>query len=240
MVDIVDWPKCVLRPQQISANIVAFTRSGGKSLGGVDTAIRTDLGYWAIDYSNVVMRPRQQAEWRTWNAIRSKLGGRSGLVAVGASSSRTTPYASGAFEPSAVLPHDDDTFFSDDTGYLQGAVSIVAESAVGIGATIIKLRVIAGGKDLIGSRFSYQHAMYETASVLDIDGDAWTVQISPSIRAPIPAGADLEFDEPTCLCRLADDRAMDITEDRTSRVSYPSVSFVEATDYWNKLALGLI
>lgn len=240
MVSIIEWPRCVLRPQQISANVVPFTRSGGKSLGGVDYAVRTDLGYWSIQYSNIVMRPRQTAEWRTWNAVRSKLGGRSGLIAVEASSSRTTPYASGSFELPIFVPHDDDTPFSDGTEYRQGAVSIVANSDAPIAATVISLRVINAGQDIVGARFSYQHALYEIASAIEIDGDVWTVQVSPSLRAPIPADADLEFDKPTCLCHLAEDRAMDIQEDRTSRSSYPSVLFTEATDYWNQLALGLI
>lgn len=240
MVEIIEWPRCVLRPQQVSANIVPFSRSGGTSLGGVNPSVRSDLGYWAIDYTSIVMRPRHQAEWKVWNAIRSKLGGRSGLIALEVSSSRTAPYAGGSFEPSTSIPHDDGTLFSDASGYRQAAISVVAEGEATIGATVVRLRTVNAGDDLVGSRFSYQHALYEIASVLELDGDLWTVQVSPSIRAVIPAGVDLEFDAPTCLCRLAEDRSMDIQEDRTSRVSFPSVSFAEATDYWNRLALGLI
>lgn len=96
------------------------------------------------------------------------------------------------------------------------------------------------GPARVGVRFSYKHALYETGPVISVDGDIWEVPISPTVRELIPAGADLEFDRPTCLCRLSDDRGMDVVQDAISKNANPNVSFVEATDYWNRLALGLI
>ena len=109
----------------------------------------------------------------------------------------------------------------------------------GIGATVIKLRIINADANLVGVRFSYNHALYETGPVISVDGDIWEVPISPTVREVIPHGADLEFDRPTCLCRLTEDRGMDggINPDHFEQ---RSVSFVEANDYWNDLALGLI
>lgn len=240
MADIIVWPVCLLRPQQPAANLVPFTRSGGRSLGGVEPAVRTDLGYWAIDYGNVVIQNRYRQQWQTWQAIRQKLGGRAGLIAVPVRSSLSAPYASGKFEAMGEVTHDDDTPFDDDTPYVQGAISVVTEGFTPLGATTIRLRIIKADANLVGVRFSCGHALYETGPVLDIDGDIWTVPISPTVREPIPHGMDLEFDEPTCLCHLADDRGMDLQPDNVRKNTYPSVSFQEATDYWNQLALGLI
>ncbi len=240
MADIIEWPSCLLRPQQVQANVVAFTRSGGKSLGGVEPVTRTDLGHWAIDYSGIVIQNRNRDQWKTWQAIRQKLGGRSGLIAVPVRASLSAPYASGHFEPTIELPHDDGMFFDDDTGYEQGAITVVSEGLTPIGATTINLRIIKAAADLVGVRFSYKHALYETGPVMNVDGDVWTLPISPSVREQIPAGATLEFDRPTCLCHLSDDRGMDVTQDAIAKNSRPNVSFVEATDYWNQLALGLI
>ncbi len=238
MTEIIEWPLCVLRPQRASANLVPFSRSGGRSLGGVEPVTRTDLGYWAIDYGNVVMQNRKREQWQTWQAIRQKLSGRSGLIAVRVRSSLSAPYATGAFEPVIETEHDDDTLFDDDTPYTQGAISVITEDVTPISTTTIKLKVLAASDNLVGVRFSYNHALYETGPVIDIDGDVWTVPISPSIRAEIPAGATLEFDQPTCLCHLADDRGMDVGQDAISKNAQPSVSFVEATDYWNALAVA--
>jgi len=240
MVDIIHWPFCVLTPQQVQANVSAFTRSGGKSLGGVEPVTRTDLGYWAIDYTGVVMRNRYKDQWRTWQALRTKLGGRGGLVAVRVPSALSAPYVSGLFEPAEETPHSDASPFSDGSEYDQGAVSIVSDGVTPIGATQVRLRIIKAASDLVGVRFSYNHALYETGPVLDVDGDVWTVPITPSVRELIPSGAALEFDQPTCLCHLAEDRGMDVTQDAIAKGARPNVSFTEATDYWNQLALGLI
>jgi hypothetical protein len=236
MADIIEWPICVLRPQQVSANLVPFTRSGGRTLGGIEPSTRTDLGYWSIDYGNIVIQNRYHGQWQTWTAIRQKLGGKSGLVAVRVRNSLSAPYVSGRFEPVVETPHDDDTLFDDDTPYVQGAISVVSDGVTAIGATTIKLRIIEADRNLAGVRFSYHHALYETGPIISIDGDVWTVPIWPSVRELIPAGSALEFDQPTCLCHLVDDRGMDITQDALSKGFLPSVSFVEATDYWASLA----
>ncbi|ASY56495.1 hypothetical protein [Sinorhizobium sp. CCBAU 05631] len=235
MADIITWPICVLRPQQSAANLVPFNRSGGRSLGGLEPTTRTDLGFWAIDYGNVVMQNRRREQWQTWQAIRQKLGGRTGLIAVPVRVSLSAPYASGEFEPFITVPHDDDAPFDDDSEYEQGAISIVTDGVTPLGATTIRLRIINAAANLVGVRFSYEHAFYETGPVISIDGDIWTLPISPSVRALIPAGADLEFDRPTCLCRLADDRGMDVNQDAVGKTAFPPVSFVEAVDYWNSL-----
>ncbi|MBY3543677.1 hypothetical protein HFN71_28765 [Rhizobium laguerreae] len=235
MVDIIEWPFCTLTPQQVTPGLVPFTRSGGRSLGGVEPVVRTDLGYWTIDYSGVVVQNRYRNQWKVWQAIRQKLGGRSGLIAVRVPSSLSAPYVSGHFEPASEIPHDDDTPFDDDTEYLQGAISVVSVGVTPLAATTIKLRIINAEADLVGVRFSYNHALYETGPVIEIDGDTWTVPISPSVRELIPDGADLNFDRPTCLCHLAEDRGMDISQDAITKNTRPNVSFVEATDYWNSL-----
>jgi hypothetical protein len=237
MADILVWPSMLLVPEECRPNIVPFTRSGGKSLGGIEPVVRTDLGFWNIELANVAIYSIDQA--RTWNAIRQALCGRAGLIAVPVWSFDVAPYPSGQREPPSLVPHEDDTRLDDESLYQQGSISIVTSGSAPIGSTSIKLRIINAAADLSGVRFSYNHALYETGRVLEIVGDVWTVSIWPAIRELIPSGSDLEFDMPTCLCHPQDDRGMDggLTpiefEQRT-------VGFIEATDYWNDLALGLV
>lgn len=229
---IVEWPICTLTPQQIMPAVVPFTRSGGTTLGGITPSTRTDLGYWKIDYSGIVLRNNRRQQWQTWNAIRQKLGGRTGLVAVPVRSSLSAPYESGRFEPVIETEHDDDSLFDDDTPYVQGAITVVTEGVTAVGATSITMRIVNADDNLVGVRFSYDHALYETGPAITIDGDVWEVPIWPAVRALIPAGSTLEFDQPTCLCHLAEDSGMDAPQDAVSKHSLPSVSFVEAVDYW--------
>src|ERR1041384_7571620 len=119
MVDFIVWPHELLVPEDCRPNIVPFTRTGGRSLGGIEPAVRTDLGFWSIELSNIAVYSREQRQ--TWNAIRQKLGGRAGLIAVPAWSFDTAPYVSQEYEPPLLTTYDDDTLFDDDTPYEQGA-----------------------------------------------------------------------------------------------------------------------
>lgn len=237
MADIIVWPHDLLTPEECIPSPVPFTRSGGRTLGGIETATRTDLGYWSIDLNDIAIYSREQRQ--TWIAIRQHLSGRAGLIAVPAWSFDAAPYVSGDREAPGLTTHDDDTTFDDGTLYEQGAISVVSDGVTALGATVMKLRVIKAAPNMVGVRFSYDHALYETGPAISIDGDIWTVPIAPAVRQLIPHGADLEFDMPTCVCRLAEDRGMDGGVN-SIEFEQRSVTFSEATDYWNNLALGLI
>jgi hypothetical protein len=235
MADILVWPKDLLTPLTCDPRVVPFSRSGGRSLGGFDPAVRTDCGFWSIELSDVPVA--SVAQRRTWLAIRAALSGKAGLIAVPAWSQDVAPYVSGSFEKTSLLPHSDGTGFSDGTMYRQGAIAVQTVGNTPIGATVIKMRIINAEANLVGVRFSYQHALYETGPAIEVDGDVWTVPVSTTVRAAIPDGADLEFDDPTCLCHLASDDQMSALVDPVP-FERRSVSFVEANDYWNQLALG--
>jgi hypothetical protein len=235
--DFITWPAELLTPAEILPNPVPFTRTGGRTINGIERGTRTDRGFWHIALLDVVLH--EKAQRRTWNAIRTALGGRAGLLVVPVWSFDTAPYASGAFEADVHVPHSDGTSFSDGTLYRQGTISVRSAEYAPIGATKIKLLSLAAEADLVGVRFSYGHALYETGPALSISGSIWEVSIFPAVRAPIPTGVDLEFNLPTCLVHLEDDRGMDISLNAI-QITERSVSFVEATDYWSDLAAGLI
>lgn len=231
------WPYQLLKPAECRAYINPFTRSGGRTLGGIKPSTRTDLGPWSIDLVDVAIRSIHQR--RAWDAVATEAGGSSGRIVVPAWAIDSAPYASGQTEPLIDVPHDDGATFSDGTRYRQGAISVASHGVTAIGATVMSMRLINGDEDLTGVRFSYRHALYQTGRALSVDGDVWTVRISPSIRELIPDGSDLEFDRPTCICNLVDDTGMkrSINADRFEQLS---VSFIEDTDYWYKVAKGLI
>lgn len=206
MTDPVIWPVS-LRPAQILANPVPFTRSGGRSLGGLERVTRTDRGWWSIAYKGVSLS--SPARRRLWNAVRTSLNGMATPIAVPAWS-------------------------FDANGDAAGIVVKTAEAAA-IGDTAVTLKLVSGIADLAGVRFSYQHALYETGIASLVAADEWTLPVFPAIRADIPDDTALEFNAPTCLVRLASDRAMDagLSVGDFDKVD---VSFVEAVDVWNALA----
>lgn len=236
MAEILEWPRDLLVPRVCKPNVVPFTRSGGRSLGGVKPSVRTDLGFWTVELGDIFMSTRPQQ--RTYEAIKGLLSGSAGQIAVPIYAPKRAPYVDGIYADPDILPHDDDSLFDDGAGYAQGQISAVSVGATPLGATTMGIRIIAGDSDLVGTLFSYNHALYTIHQLVDVDGDVQTVRISPTVRELIPSGSDLEFDEPTCLCNLADDSGMDDGENYEG-YQVVSVSFVEDTDYWNRLALGL-
>lgn len=232
---IIYWPGEVLAPKTIRPNPMPFTRGGGRSLGGISRNVRTDRGFWEIEYLDINLTGRD--ERRCWNAIRTMLNGTSGLIAVPVWSFDTAPYVSGEFEEPIFTPHSDGTVFSDGSSHYQGKIYVTCALAASISQTTIKLDLGDAAPNLVGVRFSYLNAFYETGPAISVVGTIWEVPIFPAIRAPIPLGTRLEFDRPHCLVRLENDRAMDVSLDYSTS-DMVSVKFLEATDYWNDQAVA--
>lgn len=233
MTDILAWPSAILKPLAIEPNIVAFSRSGGRTLGGLQRVVRTDRGLWSIVFKGV--RMSTPAERRMWNSVAEHCGGMAGLLEVPAWSFDSAPWPDGAVDGLLLTSHSDGSSFDDGSLYAQPAIGVTLVNAIAIGATSVTLRIGFGIEELAGVRFSYQGALYRAGLPTLIAGSDWTVPVSPTIRAPIPAGAELEFGLPTCIVRLASDREMDVNFSRGG-VDRRDVAFVEAADYWNDLA----
>lgn len=234
MPDFIHWPTQLLRPASAIAAQVPFSRSGGRSLGGLERTTRSDRGFWRITLNDVTVRSREMRQ--QWNAIRTYLGGKSGLVVIPAWSFDSAPFVSGKREPAVYLPHDDDQPFEDETEYYEGAIRIEMASFAPLSSTIVTLRLVEAAS-AAGIRFSYQHALYETGPVIEQTAeDTFRVPVFPAIRQAIPADAWLEVDNPTCLCHLADDRGMDLNLSNVE-IDAQTVEFVEAVDVWNDLAV---
>lgn len=235
MTEVLLWPSSVLVPSAIEPNVVPFTRSGGVTLGGLQQPVRTDRGWWEIVYRGVPLRTT--AERRMWSMISVELGGMAGSIAIPVWAEDSAPWPAGTNNGQILTPHSDGSSFSDGSLYSQPAIGVTLVDALAIGATSAKLRIGFGIDELAGVLFSYQHALYKTGFPTMIDGTDWTVSITPAVRAPIPAGAALEFALPTCRVRLADDRGMD-TRFSAGRFDQRDVAFVEDVKYWSDLAVA--
>lgn len=226
------WPS-ILRPAQVAPNPSPFSRGGGTSLGGIERTTRTDRGWWEIAYKGISLTEVSQR--RAWNRVRVALSGAAGSIAVPIWSYDSAPWMPGSINGKILTPHSDGSSFSDGALYSQAGIAVEMAVEAEIGDTTISLRLIGGIEELAGVRFSYNHALYETGSVVSVVDDVWTVTVFPAIRADIPADAELEFDLPTCLVRLASDREMDVTL-TVGDFDQADVNFVEDVATWNDLA----
>lgn len=237
--DVIEWPRHLLPPQSSPFDPRPFSRSGGRSLGGIVRTARTDRGYWVGSYNGIVFRRGTEfTQRRVWNAIRTQLNGMTGLIAVPVCSTAVWANETRRNFAALTVPHDDDAPFDDGTEYSQDVIELEMATAAPLGATVVVLALDAS-LTAAGVRFSYQHAMYETGRILSEPAPGFAqVEIFPAIRFPIPAGAMLQASHPTVLCRLASDSEMDI-EFGAGGMPRPSVNFVEAVDVWNDLAMGV-
>lgn len=227
---ILVWPASILRPLSMRANVVPFTRSGGRTLGGLERVTRTDRGFWSIVYQGLDLQTVEQR--RCFTAIRNHMGGKANHIAVPVYSFDTVPWPDGSIRGYVAETHSDGATFSDGSSYGQPVVAVQMAEAAAVGDTTVVLRIVDGIDDLAGVRWSHEHALYETGVPILVDGADWTVPVTPAIRAPIAADADLNFATPTCLVRLTEDSAMDNSLSRglADRVD---VAFVEDVEWWN-------
>lgn len=227
---ILVWPASVLCPASLRANVVPFTRSGGRTLGGLERVTRTDRGFWSIVYRGVMLDTVERR--RCWTAIRNHMGGKAGHIAIPVHSFDTVPWPDGSIRGYVASTYSDGATFSDGSSYGQPEIAVQMAEAAAVGDTTVVLRIVDGIDDLAGVRWSHERALYETGVPILVDGPDWTVPVTPAIRAPIAAGADLNFATPTCLVRLAEDSAMDnaLTRGLTDPVD---VAFVEDVEWWN-------
>jgi hypothetical protein len=231
-----------LVPNDPSFDLVPFTRSPGRTMGGVSQSYRTDRGFWRATLDNVQVV--SFAERAVWNAIRATLGGKVGLCVVPVFDIEMVPFEfdTNILRPGRRLgpvtgqPHDDGTLFSDGTGYRETGVDVELAADVKVGDVFMKLRNIRSSGELEGVRFSIDYALYETGQAVEVDGGIWTLPVFPAARLAAPAGTPLEFDRPKCLMHLESDSGMDLSKN-AMRIGMGSVRFVEATDWFAAKAL---
>lgn len=229
------WPHKKLVPAAIMPNHNPFSRSGGPSLGGINRSARTDRGWWDIVYRGVALP--DAARRRLWNMLRVKIAGAAGLVIVPVWSHDSAEWPAGTVDGKTLTTHSDGTRHSDGSYYSQPSLLVQMATAAAIGDTSVTLRVVHNIEELGGIRFSYGHALYETGLPTAISGSEWTMPVFPAIRAAIPGEAYVEVDLPTCLCKLASDRAMDVSFS-AGHFDQRDVAFVEAVEYWSDLAVA--
>jgi hypothetical protein len=124
----------------------------------------------------------------------------------------------------AGVPHDDDTLFSDGSGYAQ-TLSAPALAPAAIGDTTINFNGDAIGNALQGGQmFSVDDWLYQVIAV-EGAGAAAVVTFEPPLRAPVAAGDELALNA-TALMAVTDD-LQGALELQPGLIGNPSLQLVE-------------
>lgn len=230
MDDVIEFPPNLVAFASASWQIINVSRSGGRSITGTEQVVNSPAGNWVADIAlNIgAMDWNGSRELLAYRGFLARLRGRAMVVAVPYNNGRGPSELLG-LDITTGLPHSDDTFFDDDTGYLNGSIPVQMGASIGANETDILLQYPSFARPKAGQAIMFPDGrMHQIAQLLDNEGEYWTVRISPWTRAAYPAGTDIEVDRVTCLMRLASDEGGTLTVTAGEPWTSPRLQFVEA------------
>lgn len=223
------WPFAVLRPRNIKIDPAPRTLGGPASINGVAQVAAADAGIWTACYDIIPVHD-QYGESRVllWRAIDVQSEGRLNPILIRARDIRRQPIPAGVSydDLGVAVPHSDDAFFSDGSGYVSWLIEVALASGAALRATTLSLTKTACGDLSPGHRFSLGERLYQIKSVTSQSAGAAVVTIWPPLREAVDAGDRLNFDDPVLRVRLVSDREMALPLDY-GLWSFPTVNFVE-------------
>lgn len=215
------WPIRVLAPQKMSFDIAPRSLSAPASLSGASQVVASDVGVWKASYQDVPVFDHDAI--LTWRAIAALLEGRLNPILVPVTRFYQPTLDEALYKE---VPHDDDTFFDDDSGYVGSTTSVRFASAAAVRAVSANVTIDYGGTLQPGQHFSVGERLYRLRSVSYATDTQALITFRPPLREAVAAGTRLELDDPVCRMRLASDAEMDI-ELELNRRGVPKVNFVE-------------
>lgn len=216
------WPCGLLKPRSVAFDIAPRSLAAPAAISGFGQVVSSDAGLWKVVFGAVDVRARNTV--LAFRAIATLLDGRLNPVLV--PFCRAWQPEVGTADQSDAVPHSDDAFFSDGTGYVSGTIDAQASSSGAIGA--VSLPVVFGWAVDVepGQHFSIGERAYRIRTVTWAAELTATITFRPPLRDFVNAGDRLEFDEPVCRMRLASDGEMDLMLER-HRFGSPTVNFIE-------------
>lgn len=221
---MITFPIGVLTPDAVSFIPNFRNSSGSSSLSGASQVVGSAAGLWNARLVDVALRNAEHVI--LWETIEILLEGRLNPILVPLMEGRRQPFAPGSVGIGAGIPHSDDTFFSDDTGYWDPEIVANLPFDMPRGATSTSIGIVTGRELRPRDYFSIGDRLYRIKSVEDVSGSIYTVKFWPRAREAAPAGTIVEFDKPVCKMRLKTDTEMAIDKS-LSKFASATIEFVE-------------
>lgn len=190
------WPWALLTPRAERARLQGVAMTGGQSVGGIVRSSRLDGGgLWVIEQDFFF---HSRAQIKAARAIEAGLDGGSGEIIVRVFEK---PFAPVGAEGSTV-PFSDGSTFSDGTEFASVPVGATLTASAALRAASLSLTMIVGALEG-GERFSINHATKgrRLYTVARVNGDEITIR--PPLREACDSGTELDFAQPSVVCRLA-------------------------------------
>lgn len=216
------WPCDVLRPQNVAFDIASRSLAGPTSVSGLTQVVASDAGIWKATYGSVIVNRRNHV--LAWRAIATLMEGRLGSILVPLCRAYQPVAEDGVLDS---VPHDDDAFFDDDSGYVGESILVTLGGSLAARAVAANIVIEYGGDIEPGMHFSIGERLYRVRTIVYSSDTAAAITFRPPLREAATSGAILDFDDPICRMRLATDQEMNL-ELALRRFGTPTVNFIEA------------
>lgn len=225
---ILVWPIDILTPRHIGFEPFPRSLAAPRSISGIGQVVASDAGVWTATYAEVpIHKDKDHDRITLWWAISNMLEGMLNPIIV-PMTRRYQPYQDEIEELGVDIPvpHSDGAFFSDGSGYVSAGNSILLTSSVSARAVSMNVLVEYGGPIQPGQHFSIDNRLYRVRTAVYTTPNTVALTFRPPLRTSAIEGAVLDFDNPVCQMKLADDGAMQLPLEY-GRWSFPTVNFIE-------------
>ncbi|RUM99038.1 hypothetical protein EET67_05210 [Pseudaminobacter arsenicus] len=214
------WPIHVLPARDVSFDIAPRNLAAPSSVSGATQVVSSDAGIWKAKLGGIVINRRDRV--LAFRAIANLLEGRLNSILVPLCRGYQ-PVPAGSEPLYDQVPHSDDAFFDDDTGYAGRVIDVVTVGSMALRAVSGTVSVNYAGTIEPGQHFSVGERLYRVRS---FNADTGAITFRPPLREAVPAGTNLEFDDPVVRMKLATDDAMNL-DLALRRFGSPTVNFIE-------------
>lgn len=229
MVAPIHIPRALVNEEENRWNMASGTITPGQAGNGVFPRIGMNGGgLWRASISSLLPETPQHAKF--FRAIR--VLARGGVVPLTVPRQDSILHVSGTGALADPLPHSDGSYFSDGSGYAQSTVEANVVGDHALRATTMLIRFVSDHGLEGGESFAIEHAsagwrLYEIGTAVQQSTTDWLISFAPELRADVPGGTRIEFDDPRCLMNLITPGGMDFTM-RTWPFALHAMEFIEA------------
>jgi hypothetical protein len=201
-------------PNSVLFTLQTPSRSGGQSTDGYEQVVQSSAGRWmaTLQFHISPQRGGAGAGVLYWRWFVGYMQGRANTIAMPVFDRGQTPAQLAGQPIPAPVTHDDGSLFSDGSAYRQPRTPAHVAGAYSGGETSMLVNMLGNQSPQPGQYFSVADRLYliETAApylgaVTVGSPNYWELGLWPPVREAIADGAWAEFDDPTCLVRLAKD-----------------------------------
>lgn len=231
MVDVIYWPGEILKPQNISVDIAHRNLKTPTAANGFTQVVSNSAGIWKVSFDSIPVYTKEMI--KMWRAIDTLAEGQLNPISIPIWDIPRAPGSTDDYGTNlnssltSSVPHSDDAFFDDSTGYVSSYTNIYTITSALTGSVTLSLAKEAPSVTLEpGQRFSINDRLYQIKSITSQTDTTAVIVVRPPLREAVEADSRCEFDRPRVTVRLASDDAMFLPLNFNQQ-SFPTLDFIE-------------